>query len=82
MVAAYHGHALETWMFINMIAMHWYCEIREQMVKSKIIAKHSPADIIRFMCRFRTVYVDGQWRTAELTKKEAALLAAIGVDIT
>lgn len=27
-------------------------------------------------------YVDGQWRTAELTKKEAALLTAIGVDIT
>ena len=75
-------HALETWMFINMIAMHWYCEIRERMVQAKIIAKHSPADMIRLMCRFRTVYVDGQWRTAELTKKEAALLAAIGVDIT
>ena len=38
--------------------------------------------MIRLMCRFRTVYVDGQWRTAELTKKEAALLTAIGVDIT
>ena len=75
-------HALETWMFVNLIAMHWYCEIRERMVKAKIIAKHSPADMIRLMCRFRTVYVDGQWRTAELTKKEAALLTAIGVDIT
>lgn len=34
------------------------------------------------MCRLRTVYVDGQWRTAEVYKKEAALLNALGIDIT
>lgn len=74
--------ALETWMFVNMIAMHWFCRLRDIMVRSKIIEKHSPADMIRLMARLRTVYVDGKWRTAEVTKKEAALLAAIGVDIT
>ncbi len=41
-----------------------------------------PSDVNYAMRRLRTVYVDGQWRTAELTKKEAALLTAIGVDIT
>ena len=75
-------HALETWMFVNMIAMHWFCEIRQRMVDSKIIEKQSPMDMIKMMCRLRTVYVDGQWRTAEVTKKEAALLAAMGIDIT
>lgn len=41
-----------------------------------------PSDVNYAMRRLRTVYVDGQWCTAELTKKEAALLTAIGVDIT
>ena len=40
-----------------------------------------PSDVNYAMRRLRTVYVDGQWRTAELTKKEAALLTAIGVDL-
>lgn len=52
--------ALETWKFVNMIAIHWFCEIRQKMVDLKIIEKHSPMDMIKIMCRLRTVYLDGQ----------------------
>lgn len=52
--------ALETWMFVNMIAIHWFCEIRQRMVDLKIIEKHSLMDMIKIMCRLRTVSLDGQ----------------------
>lgn len=74
--------ALETWMFINMVAMHWYCELRQRMVDSKLIEKYSPRDMIRVMGRLRSVYVNGKWHTTEITAKEGRLLSAIGVDIT
>ena len=74
--------ALEAWMFINMIAMHWYYELRHRMVESKLIEKYSPRDMIRVMCRLRCVNIDGNWLTTEITKKEAAMLTAIGIDIT
>ena len=38
--------------------------------------------MIAMLQHLRTVYVDGQWRTAELTKKEGDAIAALGVDIT
>ena len=35
-----------------------------------------------FLNHLRIVYIDGQWRTAELTKKECQAITALGVDIT
>lgn len=74
--------ALEAWMFINMVALHWYYELRQKLIDTELIKKYSPADMIRLLRHLRTVYVDGQWRTAELTKKEGDVIAALGVDIT
>lgn len=74
--------ALEAWMFINMIALHWYYELRQRLIDTELIKKYSPADMIGMMRRLRTVYIDGAWHTAELTKKEGAALAALGIDIT
>ena len=74
--------ALETWMFINMVAMHWYYELRQRMVDSKLIEKYSPRDMIKIMGRLRSVYVNGKWHTTELTSKEQRLLTAIGIDVT
>ena len=74
--------ALEAWMFINMIAMHWYYELRQRMIDSKLIEKYSPRDMIRVMGRLRSVYVNGKWCTTEVTAKEQKQLTAIGVSIT
>ena len=74
--------ALEAWMFINMIALHWYYELRQRLIDTGLIRKFSPADMIGLLRHLRIVYIDGQWRTAELTKKEGQAIAALGVDIT
>lgn len=78
----HYRESLETWMFTNMIAMHWFCEIQKRLRDTKLISKHSPKDMIRNLCHLKSVYVDGQWRTAELTKKELATLKAFGLAIT
>ncbi len=74
--------SLEAWMFINMIAMHWYYELRHKMIESGLIKKHSPRDMIRVLGRLRSVYVNGCWCTTEVTAKEQRLFEAIGVNIT
>lgn len=74
--------SLEAWMFINIVAMHWYYELRHKMVDSGLIKKYSPRDMIRILGRLRSVYVNGKWVTAEVTSKEQQMIAAIGVDIT
>lgn len=74
--------ALEAWMFINMVALHWYYELRQKLIDTGLIKRFSPVDMIAMLQHLRSVYVDGEWRTAELTKKESDAIAAIGVDIT
>ncbi len=69
-------------MFINMIAMHWYYELRHKMIESGLIKKYSPRDMLRVLGRLRSVYVNGCWCTTEVTAKEQRLFEAIGVDIT
>ena len=74
--------ALETWMFINIVAMHWYYELRQRMIDTKLIERYSPRDMIKMMGRLRSVYVNGKWHTTELTSKEQRLLTTVGIDIT
>ncbi len=74
--------ALEAWMFINMVALHWYYELRQKLIDTGLIKRFSPVDMIAMLQHLRSVYVDGEWRTAELTKKESDAIAALGVDIT
>ena len=74
--------ALEAWMFINLIAMQWYYELRGRMVESKLIARFSPMQMVRVLGRARVVNVNGKWTPAELSKKERKLFDTLGVHIT
>ena len=69
-------------MFVNLVAMQWYYDIRCRLVESKMIAKVSPMAMVRQLARERVVRVNDQWRTAEITKKEMQMVEAIGVHIT
>ncbi len=59
--------ALKAWMFVNLVAMKWYYDIRYKLIESKLIAKISPMSMVRQLARARVVRVDNQWRTASLT---------------
>ena len=45
--------ALETWMFINHISLHWYYRIYQLLAKYDLIGKYSPMDFIRFLKKIK-----------------------------
>ena len=74
--------SLEAYTFINFIALQWYYIIRERLREADKLSKYSPMQMVKNLSRIRSVYVDGKWTRAELTKKQADLLSEIGWNIT
>ncbi len=74
--------ALEAWLFINYIALHWYYRIYHLLVANSLNKKYSPMDLILFLKEIRKVKINDQWYNAEITAKTAELLNKIGVPIT
>lgn len=74
--------ALEGWMFINYIALHWYYKIYHLLIKHELNHKYSPMDIVKFFTEIRKVKCDDTWHFAEITKKTQDLSNKLGVHIT
>jgi len=74
--------ALEAWMFINFIAIHWYYKIYQLLIKHNLTSKYSPMDLIMFLSEIRKVKINNSWITAETTKKTGDLLNKLGIHIT
>lgn len=74
--------SLEAYTFINFIAMQMFYIIREHLRSSGKLSKYSPMQMVKMLSRIRTVYAAGRWNRAEMTRKETALMAGLGWDIT
>ena len=74
--------SLEAYTFINFVAMQMFYIMREHLRKADKLSKYSPMQMVKKLCRVRTVYAEGQWNMAELTKKEIDLLNEVGWNIT
>ncbi|GMT46130.1 MAG: hypothetical protein IEMM0006_1962 [bacterium] len=74
--------ALETWMFINYITLHWYYKIYQFLVKYEMNKKYSPMDFILFLKEIRKVKMNGKWFLAEITAKTEKLLDKLNIPIT
>jgi hypothetical protein len=75
--------ALEGWMFINYIALHWYYRIYQQLLaKHELNGKFSPKDFISFLTEIKRVKINDKWYTAEITKKTNDLLKKLELPIT
>ena len=74
--------ALEAWMFINYIALHWYYKIYHLLSLNDLNKKYSPMDIILFLKEIRKVKINDKWYNAEITAKTEDILKEIGVHIT
>lgn len=74
--------SLEAWMFINLIALQWYYDLRYRLHQAKMQCKFAPMDVVRALSRCRAVKVDSNWQTAEVMKKDRQLLDATGLHIT
>lgn len=74
--------ALEAWMFINYITLHWYYKILQLLKSNELNRKYSPKDLIQFLKEVRKVKINDKWYNAEITKKTHDLLNLVGIHIT
>jgi transposase len=74
--------ALETWMFINHITLHWYYKIYQLLADYNLTKKYAPMDFLMFLKEVRKVKVNSKWYIAEMTNKTEKLLKSLNIDIT
>ncbi len=74
--------ALEAWIFINYIALHWYYRIYQLLVNNKLTDKYSPMDFLLFLKEIRKVKMNDKWYLAETITKTKDLLERLKIHIT
>ena len=74
--------ALEGWMFINYIAMHWYYKLILKLKENKLNSKYSPKDIIMFLKDVKKIKINNKWMNIEITKKNLELFNKLNLNIT
>jgi len=74
--------ALEGWMFINYLALHWYYRIYQLLVEHKLIRKYSVSDILLFLRRIFRAKINNEWAQVEITKKTQEIMEKLKLDIT
>ena len=74
--------ALEGWMFINYIALHWYYKVYHLLLKNELNHRYSPIDILQILTEVRKVKINDTWHNSEVTSKTSDLIARLGVHIT
>ena len=65
--------ALEAWMFINYIVLHWYYKITNQLKQLELNSKYSAKDIIQFLTNIKMVKINNSWHLETMTKKKTEL---------
>jgi len=74
-------HALEGWMFVNLIALKWYYTLLGLLKKHDLNRIYSPMDLLFFLSEIKKVKINGAWYLSEITKKSAELLKKIGIGL-
>ena len=74
--------SLESWAFINHIALLLCYRIYSLLKQHDVISQYSVADFLSHLKYIKKVKVDGVWCTSEINKKTAKLLDKIGLHIT
>jgi transposase len=73
---------METWMFINYIALLLYYRTLHLLRETKLSKKYSPADILLFLSRIKMLYVHKKWTVSEIPKKTQSILKLLNIPIT
>jgi transposase len=74
--------AIEGWMFINIIVMHWYYKILLHLQAQNLNSKYSPKDIINFLIDIKKIKINGKWYEDEITKKNKTIFDKLKLHIT
>ena len=71
--------ALQSWMFVNLIALKWYYQILNLLKKHELNNKYSPADLLMFLTEVKMVKINDTWHRAEVTRKNLELLQKLEI---
>lgn len=74
--------SLESWAFINHIALLLCYKIYTLLKHKELISQYSIADFLAHLKYISKVKIDGIWQTSEVTKKTAAMIGKLGLHIT
>ncbi|MDX2305961.1 MAG: transposase [Microscillaceae bacterium] len=65
---------METWSFINFLALMMHYKLYHQLVKKDLLKKYSPKDLILCLQNIRKIKIANQWIDAEITQKTQNVL--------
>lgn len=75
-------HSMETWMFLNFLALIYYYKIYHLLITHDLLSKYSPADFLLHLSRIRKVKISSQWIDLEIPKQSRTLLEKTNLPIT
>ena len=74
--------SLETWAFINHIALMLNYKIYNLLRVNELLSKFSVSDFIHHLKYIFKIKADAQWLTSEISAKTVKLLSTLGITIT
>ncbi len=74
--------AMETWMFINYIALIYYYKIYHLLIENELLKQYSPLDVIIYLSKVRKVKVSTHWIDLEIPKQVRTLIEKLNIPIT
>ena len=73
--------ALEGWMFINYLALHWYYVIYQLLIDQGLIKNIPFRNILLFLRRIFRIKINNEWYLVEITKKTQEIMEKLKLDI-
>lgn len=71
------NEAMETWLFVNHLALIFYYRLYKRLVEHNLIKKYSPKDIIMHLDTIKKVKINDSWLDAEIPSKSKNILLKI-----
>lgn len=74
--------AMETWMFINYLALTYYYKIYHLLIKHNFLKEYSVLDVVLYLSKFCKVKISNHWIDIEIPKQTRNLIEKLGLHIT
>jgi len=78
----HNDKSLESWAFINHIALLLCYKIYNLLKRKELISQYSIADFLAYLKYIHKVKIDGVWKISEINKKTTTLIDKLGLHIT
>lgn len=74
--------SMESWMFINYLALIYYYKVYHHLVEHDLLNKYSPSDVLLYLSKYRKVKVSSHWLDLEIPKQTRKLMEKFDLHIS